>query len=722
VLNGEPFIRHHIHVFRKLTVPWVWHVVEGLAGHVRDTAWGAKRGGSLPDEFLTTARSNDGTSEYLDELHKEDPGRVVIYRKPAGVRWDGKLEMVSAPLANIREPCLLWQVDADELWTVRQVFHLHELFSRNPDKTAAWFYCHFFVSPEFCSGAVDVYGNFTRSEWLRVWHFKPGDTWEAHEPPTLVRPGANGRKDDVGKLNPFPQQLTASEGLRFQHYAYVTEPQLRFKERYYGYPGAVATWHRLQADLVQAPRLRKYLPWVREMEIGTSHTLRTLGRTIAEPLGKASRAMPARREGVTPLAQQDSTGKWYFHDDVPTGTAAPHIVVLRSDRIGDHLLSFGLIEPLRKANPLARLTIVCPADVSCLIPNRALLNQVVTFDRDLGHADSKHRRETQAAVETVPVDLLICPQYNRDNLANKLSVQINAPRRVGFDSDVAVQRPSHERKHRRYARRFDVLVPGVPRDLPEFIKYGRLLQCLGMGSVPSEPQFAPGPQDIAAAEELLQSHVPSGRELLAVFPGAANSIRNVTFLGHAIRTTPCLREFCLVGLGSEDHRDLVTKTLKESGRPGLNLAGQTSLPVAAALLKKCRLALGADTGLGHLACAVGCRNVIILGGGDFGRFFPYSALTTAVCLPLECYRCHFVCRYDEPHCVTSIPLGTVRGALEHALAGNSSKPQIFVPKNEKLPDAVASLKTSNAQVRTMLELAQCELREIDESVLSQSVI
>ena len=33
--------------------------------------------------------------------------------------WDGKREMVNEPLFNINEECLLWQIDADELWTCR---------------------------------------------------------------------------------------------------------------------------------------------------------------------------------------------------------------------------------------------------------------------------------------------------------------------------------------------------------------------------------------------------------------------------------------------------------------------------------------------------------------------------------------------------------------------------------------------------------------------------
>src|SRR5688572_29769492 len=116
VLNGQPFIRYHIDVFRELPFRWHWHVVEGVARLVHDTAWSAARGGRIDESLHHNGLSNDGTSHYLDKIAAEFPDIITVYRKPGGAFWDGKREMVAAPLANVTEPCLLWEVDADELW------------------------------------------------------------------------------------------------------------------------------------------------------------------------------------------------------------------------------------------------------------------------------------------------------------------------------------------------------------------------------------------------------------------------------------------------------------------------------------------------------------------------------------------------------------------------------------------------------------------------------
>ena len=148
MLNGEPFIRYHETVLAKLPFRWHWHVVEGVAALRHDTAWSTATGGRVLDEIHRQGRSNDGTSEYLDDLARRFPDQVTVHRKPPGEFWDGKREMVNAPLPSITEECLLWQVDADELWTVDQVVEMRQRFIAEPDRTAAHYWCWYFVGPD----------------------------------------------------------------------------------------------------------------------------------------------------------------------------------------------------------------------------------------------------------------------------------------------------------------------------------------------------------------------------------------------------------------------------------------------------------------------------------------------------------------------------------------------------------------------------------------------
>ncbi|MCC5823302.1 MAG: FkbM family methyltransferase [Phycisphaerales bacterium] len=263
VLNGSPFIERHIEQFRRTEGPWHWHIVEGVSELAHDTAWSLSRGGRIPHDLHRAGRSIDGTSEYLDRLAAEFPDNVTVYRKPPGRFWDGKTEMVSAPLANIHEPCLLWQVDADEMWTAEQAEGVRRMFAEHPDATAAYYHCHYFVGPDKVITSANTYGNHTDYEWIRTWRFTPGCRWQAHEPPQLMKPTENGWRD-LARLKPIKHDETAARGLVFQHFAYATEAQLRFKESYYGYADAVAQWRRLQDADAFPVMLKHYFAWVQD--------------------------------------------------------------------------------------------------------------------------------------------------------------------------------------------------------------------------------------------------------------------------------------------------------------------------------------------------------------------------------------------------------------------------------------------------------------------------
>ena len=172
--------------------------------------------------------------------------------------------MVNAPLPSIKKECLLWQVDVDEFWTSDQIANTRSMFQDHPEKTAAYYACRFFVGPELLVTSRDTYGNQTRYEWLRTWRYKPSDRWFSHEPPRLCRRNAMGQWADLSRMDPFLHAETEARKLVFDHYAYVTEQQLRFKELYYGYRGAVSTWRSLQGNRAFPCLLKNFFPWVKD--------------------------------------------------------------------------------------------------------------------------------------------------------------------------------------------------------------------------------------------------------------------------------------------------------------------------------------------------------------------------------------------------------------------------------------------------------------------------
>jgi glycosyltransferase involved in cell wall biosynthesis len=303
VLNGEPFIRYHLDVFRTLPFRWHWHIVEGVASLVHDTGWSVAGGGHVDPSLHRDGLSVDGTTAYLDEIAAAEPGRITLYRQPDGAFWEGKREMVSAPLARIGEECLLWEVDADELWTPEQITSVHRLFHDDRSRSAAYYWCHYIPAPGAVVATRYNYSQNPDYEWLRTWRYRPGDVWEAHEPPILVRPSRLARVD-VARIRPFLHDETEAAGAVFQHFAYATEEQVRFKESYYGYRGALARWQELTKAVGTARgpiRLGDYLPWVQDDTLVDS----------------------ADRRRIRLLARKNDEGVWEFAPAHPPAGLAP---------------------------------------------------------------------------------------------------------------------------------------------------------------------------------------------------------------------------------------------------------------------------------------------------------------------------------------------------------------------------------------------------------------
>ena len=242
VLDGMPFLPMQLATLNRINtslVDWHWHIIEGTAANTGSTAWCRPQYEGF---------SRDGSAELL-KLWFDHP-RISI----CGKRYwkGGKDEMCNHALQNIKEPGILLQVDIDELWTPDQLETLVSFFAAYDKIKCARFFCRYFVGPNIITTSENAYGN-NPGEWLRAFRFEPGMRFLSHEPPRIL-----------GCMEPYAtREQTREVGLVFDHWSYVFEHQVAYKERFYGYPNAVAHWRRLQENRNwPVTDLSHFLPWV----------------------------------------------------------------------------------------------------------------------------------------------------------------------------------------------------------------------------------------------------------------------------------------------------------------------------------------------------------------------------------------------------------------------------------------------------------------------------
>jgi heptosyltransferase-2 len=124
-------------------------------------------------------------------------------------------------------------------------------------------------------------------------------------------------------------------------------------------------------------------------------------------------------------------------------------------------------------------------------------------------------------------------------------------------------------------------------------------------------------------------------------------------------------------VGAAEQADLAARLAVATGSGVVDLTGQTSLPVLGGVLRRCALVIGNDSGVVHLASAVGTRSLTIFGptnadawapagadvvtlartdsGGAVGRAWPAAGVALRVGEPCSpCYYTGFTVRARTP--------------------------------------------------------------------------
>lgn len=691
VLNGEPFLRWHIEMLKELPFNWHWHIIEGVAELNHDTGWSKASGGHIASSLHRNGLSNDGTTEYLDALRQLYPNQVSVYRKEDGAFWDGKLEMVSAPLPFIKEDCILFQLDSDEIWTSQQIAKIRELFLANPNASSAYFIAHYFVGPDKVISSLNTYGNHLEYEWLRAWRFTPGCVWKSHEPPTLCRPRANGEYQDLGKSAPIWQDQTSKEGLFFQHYAYVTPAQLRFKEHYYGYKDALSKWQKLQScQSTSAIKLKEFFSWVTD----------------------EAQVESAAKLGITPLAYLDSAGKWRFRKEKES---AP-LLFIRSDSIGDAVLAGGMFPALALLYPDKPIIVVCQDRIADLYRSYPYVSQVVAFNRQQMLQDEHYRTSFAQGLQQIGADLSLSTVYSRDPLQDFLTIMSNTAKRIALSGDLSNITQELKAQHDPF---FTQIIHCSSDPKPELERHAEFIRAMGAPSTYAvTPLITLDQQSRIYAEQFLATNGLKEKNFVAFFPFAQYEIKHYEKFDQVLSDLCQQRSLELVAFGSAAEREKIQALLSKFKGRWINAAGLTSLPQMAAITERARIAVGVDTAGIHVANALGVPQVVVLGGGHFGRFLPYSPLTSAAILPLGCYNCNWRCNQAVPFCIRSVAPSVVREAIEQSLDKKTTTARIFY--QNAAPSEVAASSTRWSAPQLPAALSNVELIPVQANQIQSS--
>ncbi|OGX29243.1 MAG: lipopolysaccharide heptosyltransferase II [Omnitrophica WOR_2 bacterium RIFCSPHIGHO2_01_FULL_49_10] len=336
------------------------------------------------------------------------------------------------------------------------------------------------------------------------------------------------------------------------------------------------------------------------------------------------------------------------------------ILIVRTDRIGDLLLSTPAIKAVREAYPGAHIAVMVQPYVEEIVDGNPYIDEVILYDKDNKHKGFFGSLGFIFELKGKKFDIaIILHPTDRSNLIPFLA---GIPERVGYDKKLGflltkrLKDTKHLGEKHEIDYNFDVLraVGIVAKDrtlyMPIKAEYERVIdRFMALNDI--------GSKDVIVAVHPGAS-CPSKRWPAYRFGRVADELMDK----YNVRIV-------IIG-GPSD-----VKTVKEVGtgmlRSPMILSEEHSLGEVAALLKKCRLLISNDSGPVHIAVAVGTPVVSIFGRLDPGlspqRWGPVGPNDIVIHKDVGCEEClAHNCKLSFK-CLDAITVEDVLSAAERLL-------------------------------------------------------
>ncbi|MDD4013781.1 MAG: lipopolysaccharide heptosyltransferase II, partial [Candidatus Omnitrophica bacterium] len=328
-------------------------------------------------------------------------------------------------------------------------------------------------------------------------------------------------------------------------------------------------------------------------------------------------------------------------------TEPDKVVVLRTDRIGEVLLSTVAIDAIKRRYPEAKISFVTSRYSEPLLSTRADIQRLKLFDTIRKRNFFAGALHLAAMLKGEKFDTAVI--LNPHKSLHLGCFLAGIPRRIGYD--------------RKWGFLLTDKIPDTKNDGKKHeVEYVMdLLRLIDVkGEVPA-PRLFVGHADSAYAEGILTGKgIKKDKPIAVVHPGSSNKAKiwpmdNYSDLVARLKNeTGCA--VCLIG--GKEERVLAERIIKSSGVDAANLAGDLSLARTAALLKRSRLFIGNDAGPMHMAAAMGVKVIAIFGrnipGVSPARWRPWGEGHVVFHEPAGCSPCaDTACPYDH-RCLRNI--------------------------------------------------------------------
>jgi len=394
------------------------------------------------------------------------------------------------------------------------------------------------------------------------------------------------------------------------------------------------------------------------------------------------------------------------------------ILWVRIDSIGDNILASSMLENLKSYFKNAEIDVLCQNHIAELYTNCPFVNQVLSIDKKEACKNEDYRNSVISKLKQKQYGLALNSIFSSEPIADFFTLYSGAEQKIKIKGNIENSSSEWLNKTKElYTHEVE-----INRDvICEIDRHNEFLKSLNIFSKQITPTIWLSEKEELFAKRIFEDNNLDPAKTIVLFAGTQFKNREYSNYGKALNVFCKKNDYSIISIGTQNDFELNRQNLDNIEVRTVNLSGKTGILEAAAIIKNCKLAIGAETGNAHIACAVNTPNVIVIGGGHFGRFMPYSELTSLVTLPLNCYGCNWKCKFERAYCVKDVDYKLILTAVENAINSKSKKPKIYFNQlpNEKSKNIVEKMfsKFLDADKVELIELKRKDVQTYSQKLL-----
>ena len=343
-------------------------------------------------------------------------------------------------------------------------------------------------------------------------------------------------------------------------------------------------------------------------------------------------------------------------------TDSPRILIVGPSWVGDMVMTQSLCAALQQRHAHATIDVFAPSWSAAVIERMPGVNQAIAHELGHGQLQLARRRQLARMLKQSNYDqAIVIPGSWKSALIPWLA---RIPCRTGY------------RREMRY---------GLLNDMRRLDKKQQPLMIQRLLAL-SKP--AKTTTDIPIIEPRLNTQDPLGamerhalanqhqQPILAICPGAEFGVSKQWPAAHfaAVAKAKLALGWQVWLFGSPNDLDIATHINALCNDQCVNLAGQTNLGDAVDLLSMAALVVTNDSGLMHVACALGCHVVAVYGSTSATFTPPLSSKAVVVSLSLPCQPCFKrECTLSHHDCMNTLTPEHVLQASDKLIASSQGE-------------------------------------------------